>query len=154
MQLEQMFGTFIRIAKSGGIFMNSTLYNKMNNSYIYGHLSKKENKRKNRRVKKNTSFYGTVIFLVILISLIFLIFSPKRTVAYSDKEAQHEKYYTCIYVDGGDTLWDIASKYCTAEYSDYYEYINEVMSINNLHTSFIKSGTRLCIPYYAESPCV
>ena len=60
------------------------------------------------------------------------------------------KYYTCIFRwCSGDSLWDIAQKYMTDEYTSTQDYIDEVVSINNLNNdSSIVAGTNLVIPYY------
>lgn len=58
------------------------------------------------------------------------------------------KYYTCITIEEGDTLWNIAGRYMTEEYSSTQAYIDEVLSINNMNTDVIIEGTNLLVPYY------
>ncbi len=100
--------------------------------------------------KKSITFRIILIFAIILLSVLMLVIAPYRTNASSNITSScRNKYYTSIYVNCGDTLWSIADKYITDEYSDNFQYINEIMSINNMHDSGIKSGTKICIPYYA-----
>ena len=105
-----------------------------------------------RRRKHSRHFRSFLVLTIVSIVIAFVAFSPKRTAASSESEFQRNKYYTCIYVDYGDTLWEITGRYITAEYSDYYAYIDEVMQINNLHSANIKTGMKLCVPYYADEP--
>lgn len=72
----------------------------------------------------------------------------------AEPSAERSKYYTCITVKSGDTLWGYAQEYATSEYNDYYTYIYEVQQLNKLSDSNLKPGMRLCIPYYAENPLV
>lgn len=104
-------------------------------------------------MKKNITFRIMLIFAIILLSVLMLFIAPYRTKASADNTSVcRNKYYTSIYVNCGDTLWSIADKYITDEYSDNFQYINEIMSINNMQDSNIKSGMKLCIPYYADQP--
>ncbi len=104
-------------------------------------------------VRRNpVSFRFLVIMTVVILALGILVFSPKRTAASSVNDSERNKYFTCVYVDYGDTLWEIAGKYATPEYPDYYAYIDEVMQINHLANTNIKTGMKLCVPYYAEEP--
>lgn len=104
--------------------------------------------------KKSITFRIIIIVAIILPSILMLFAAPYRTDASSNISPYRNKYYTSIYVNCGDTLWSIADKYITDEYSDNFQYINEIMSINNMHDSTIKSGTKLCIPYYADQPAL
>ena len=105
-------------------------------------------------MKKKSSVTFRILFVIaiVILSISLLVLSPYRTKASSDGTSQRNKFYTSLYVNCGDTLWSIADEYITEEYSDTYEYINEVMSINNMHDSGIKAGMKLCVPYYAEKP--
>lgn len=88
-----------------------------------------------------------IIISIILISVMYLCITKKDT---PDSKASNasQKYYTCITVENGDTLWEIAETYKTEEYGSTKEYIAEVMSINNLESDNIQAGTNLLIPYY------
>lgn len=109
---------------------------------------KKRGKRRDGRVFSKLIFAALVVFSILTainITVIITSASPAKTEA-------RNKYYTSIAVEQGDTMWDIASEYMTDEYSGYDEYISEIMKINSLATEDIRSGSRICIPYYADEP--
>ena len=59
------------------------------------------------------------------------------------------KYYTNVEVQYGDSLWDIASRYCDSSYEDYDTYIREVMLINRMLEPNITAGSYLIVPYHS-----
>ena len=90
-----------------------------------------------------------VLITAIITASVLYIAIAHTGVTEADATNASTKYYTCITVNQGDTLWDIADKYMTDEYSSRQEYIDEVVSINNLtNESSITAGTNLLIPYY------
>ena len=68
--------------------------------------------------------------------------------AHDTNEVVMCKYYKSIEISDGDTLWDIAKENMTEEYSSVYEYIEEVMEMNNLESDQIQEGQYLTIAYY------
>lgn len=61
------------------------------------------------------------------------------------------KYYMCLTVESGDTLWEIADRYIDYDfYKSRSSYIAEVKQMNHLEGDAITEGQRLLIPYYAE----
>ena len=58
------------------------------------------------------------------------------------------KYYKSIDIADGDTLWSIAKENMTEDYTSIYEYIEEVMEINNLESEQIQAGQYLTVAYY------
>ena len=88
--------------------------------------------------------------LVIAAVSVVLLLSGSKVSAHSDHVNQ--KYFTSIEVNAGDTLWDIAQDYKTAEYSSTQAYVKEVMEINHLSDETITTGCYLMVPYYAERP--
>ena len=90
----------------------------------------------------------TIIVAIIVLSVIYLGVTNKDA-SEADATNASTKCYTCISVESGDSLWNIADEYMTDEYSSTQEYIDEVVSINNLtNASSITAGTNLLIPYY------
>lgn len=90
----------------------------------------------------------SIIITIIVLSVIYLGVTNKDA-SEADATNASTKYYTCISVETGDSLWSIADEYMTDEYSSRQEYIDEVVSINNLtNESSITAGTNLLIPYY------
>lgn len=60
------------------------------------------------------------------------------------------KYFTSVFVERDDTLWDLAVKYRTDEYADMQEYMNEVMAINHLADEQLQYGDWITVPYYSS----
>jgi hypothetical protein len=62
------------------------------------------------------------------------------------------KYYTCITVPSGASLWSISEEYMDVAYYDSVSaYINEVMHINRLDAEDkILTGQSLILPYYSS----
>ena len=88
-----------------------------------------------------------IIAGIILVTVLYILISHKDSPATSASNAS-KKYYKCITIEEGDTLWDIANEYKTEEYASTQDYINEVLAMNNLNTDVIVDGTNLLIPYY------
>ena len=72
--------------------------------------------------------------------------------SFADAHNDSQKYYTSVYINSGDTLWDIANTYCSVEYRNQQEYIDEVMRLNHLTSYDIHSGNYLILPYYGSKP--
>lgn len=88
-----------------------------------------------------------ISFTLILVSLI--IFGGviiTRNVAAADNIGT--KYYTAVELKDGDSLWNIADKYCDgSEKIDYY--IDELCRINGIDKNqSITSGNYLTVYYY------
>ena len=102
---------------------------------------------------RNRSIKNFVIIFIVIAAVGFILFQMTARPANAEDrvtEEQRYKYYTSIYVESGDSLWSIASQYMTADYDSIYEYMAEVKNINHLQSDFLKSGTRLCVPYYSS----
>ena len=64
----------------------------------------------------------------------------------------NHKYFTHILIEEGDTVWNIAEEYITAEYDSTAEYVYEVERVNHISADDITEGCYLMIPYYAKQP--
>lgn len=63
------------------------------------------------------------------------------------------KVYKSIVIYGGDTLFSIASEYCSDEWKDRASYIHEVSKINHLDDNdMLIAGNYLIVPYYTDVP--
>lgn len=96
------------------------------------------------------ALYSTMTIFTVTILSIFMFYTGP--VLNARAEHVNTKYFTTIEVKSGDTLWDIAQEYRTAEYSGMEAYIDEVREINHIIGDEITSGCYLTIPYYAEEP--
>ena len=124
--------------------------------YVKTAYKKHHSNSKTTAGKSSSAAFKVFLAAFVILAACILFISVSVTSASASPEGTYKrsKYYTSISVEQGDTLWGIAASYATDEYTDYYEYIAEVMSINNMKSEHIKSGDKLCIPYYAASPAV
>lgn len=109
------------------------------------------NSKEEKNMKNVVRFISTkkifIIAGIILVTVLYILISHKDSPATSASNAS-KKYYKCITIEEGDTLWDIANEYKTEEYASTQAYIDEVLAMNNLNTDVIVDGTNLLIPYY------
>ena len=102
--------------------------------------------RRKREMRKNFLIFAVTVCLIAGCSVTL---SGFRSNAKSDSAPAVYKYYKSITVAGGDTLWSIAEDYMDEEhYGSIYEYIREVMQINNLKNDAIYADAHLIVPYY------
>lgn len=88
---------------------------------------------------------GIIILSGVLVGSTML--SSSRSSAFDEHVSY--KYYTSIQLTSGDTLWSIASKYKTKEYSSIQEYMEELRLLNGLSDDDIHAGQYLTISYYS-----
>lgn len=98
-----------------------------------------------RRQRMALCFIG----LIAIVFGVFFIHASTDTVR---AENNHHKYFTHILVEEGDTIWDIATEYRTAEYCSTRDYVDEIEQINHISADKITEGCYIMIPYYAEQP--
>ena len=69
-----------------------------------------------------------------------------------DAIATETKLYMMYTIEQGDSLWSIAEEHVDYDhYDDIRDYVDEVVSINNLdNKNSITAGCNLVIPYYRE----
>lgn len=100
-------------------------------------------------IKARRSIFS-VIPVMVLVVILIVLFSSFSISAGESSDENRTKYFTTLTVEDGDSLWSIATEYKSNEYSNISDYIDEVMSINNLETDLIKKGETIIIPYYSE----
>ena len=87
------------------------------------------------------------VILVVFFALLFFVSGIKAQPGVSDNRV---KQYKSIMVYGGDTLEMIAIDNITPEYSSYKALVNEIRSINHLHSDNITAGNKIIVPYYVD----
>lgn len=107
--------------------------------------------RKNRRMqraRRRMMVFGAVVLLTgLLVSALSAIQVHADT---SEEEPRRYKYFTSVFVERDDTLWDLATEYRTEEYADVREYVDEVMHINHLTDEQLQYGDWITVPYYSS----
>lgn len=92
-------------------------------------------------------------FVLILITMICLTMFSGGILAYAKERESAQpiyyKYYTSIRVEAGDTLWSIADQYLCEQIGSHEEYIREVMKMNGMKSSDIRTGETLTVFYYS-----
>lgn len=87
----------------------------------------------------------------LLVAVIIICFILFESIMAQAAPSEHiYKYYTSIQIESGDTLWEIADEYISDEYSDIYEYIAEVCTINHISEDEIHTGQYIVVPYYSS----
>jgi hypothetical protein len=85
---------------------------------------------------------------LILLFVTILAFGGVEDEKKANASTVKEKYFTCIDIQEGDTLWSIAEEYAGVEFDSKQAFIKEVERINELKGDRITSGATLVIPIY------
>ena len=104
---------------------------------------KKRLRRKQIQRNRRISICRSILSISILLFVFFCNFE-----AVAEKPASY-KYYTEIRIDRGDTLWSIADRYMSEEYTSRRAYVREIQKINDLGCD-LQYGQRILVPYYSE----
>lgn len=83
----------------------------------------------------------------IFLAAIWLLICPIISLAMDYSKSQTSKHYIEVFVEKGDTLWDIAKR-TLPKNTDIRKYIQEIKVTNGLETAFIKEGEILKVPIY------
>ncbi|SDB09335.1 cell division suppressor protein YneA [Eubacterium oxidoreducens] len=101
------------------------------------------------RIYYRSHFIKFVLLICLLIGILLIGFrAVSVTAGHTEVFDSQEKYYTSIIVTSGDTLWTIADEYMGNHYDQASDYIEEVVSINQLQSDTIHAGESLVIPYF------
>lgn len=97
----------------------------------------------NRYRISNIKRFKTFIFLSVLtISIVFFLILSSFTKVYSSNIITYDR----VYVESGDTLWEIASSYNNHLRID--EFIYKIEKLNDIKNGEIYPGDTLLIPIY------
>lgn len=109
--------------------------------------------RRKKGTRKSIYHNKKTFLMIVFIAVIYLsIFGDKESVrAYDspDEESSDYRYYKCIQVNDGDTLWDIAAVYMDDSYDSTSDYVEELKKINKLNSDNIHAGCYLTVSYKA-----
>lgn len=110
-------------------------------------------KRKHKNNRRKNTFISSIVSLVLIIicSCFFGSFFSSAHDEYPSDETSKVKYYRSIEIEEGDSLWKIASEHMSEEYDSIFEYLDELIRINNIDiisADYIQEGDYLTIAYY------
>jgi len=86
---------------------------------------------------KNKKRFLTFIIITFAVIMLFV-----GSVVSAGKNVSRE--YKTVTVRQGDTLWDIAGKYCGK--TEIRQYIYQIKKVNNLDNAIIYAGQKIILP--------
>lgn len=89
-------------------------------------------------------FFAAFLFVAVL----FLL--PGRTADASNASCR-EYRIASVQIQSGDTLWAIAEKYYTKEFSTVHSYVKEIKRMNGMHDDVLYAGGYILVPYYTAA---
>lgn len=136
----------------GGVMMTNTgrvksRYGYREYEYVYGREARMMRIRQMRRrkaLKRRICRIALVLAAAFLLWIALTGFSGMTVT-----KAPVYKYYTAVTVRCNDTLWDIAQKHITEEYSTVKAYMKDIMKVNDMKTDAVYYGQKLILPYYS-----
>ena len=102
-------------------------------------------KLRRKQIKRNRRI--SLCMSILSVSFLLAIFFCNFQVV-AEKPAAF-KYYTEVRVDRGDTLWSIADRFMSEEYTSRRAYVREIQKSNNLGCE-LQYGQKILVPYYSE----
>ena len=85
--------------------------------------------------------------LVICLSILLVIIYPAIMFAVDKPTAIREKSFISVYIEHGDTLWNIAKANLPPK-TDIRDFIYEIKVANQLDSALIKEGDSLMVPLH------
>lgn len=102
--------------------------------------------------KQKIKLFALRRILIIWVLMLFMVvlFAGKSMFTAMAKEERVEinPYYTSIQIQTGDSLWQIADKFCQGSHLTKGEYIEVLKKINRLSEDTIHAGQYLTVVYY------
>lgn len=90
-----------------------------------------------------------IIIVAVLVASIICIFgSTIITFANGENEKELVKSYTSVEIQAGDSLWSIAENYTSDFKINIEDYINDIISTNNLTSKEVHAGQFIIVPEY------
>lgn len=93
--------------------------------------------------------YKLIIIAISIVAVLSIFFLGDRFSEEVSASTSNQKYFVCVNINDGDTLWSIADTYISEEYYSVDEYVDEIKQLNHLTDDKIYSGATLVVPYYA-----
>lgn len=118
-------------------------------AYIYERYFKNQQRKRQRQKELRRGFILTGI-AAALVLIFTLSYHALLSQANTALEETSYKYFTCVQIEPGETLWALADRYADREhYASQNQYIDEVTRMNHLAGEEICAGNYLILPYYS-----
>lgn len=117
-----------------------------NANHIPGRAARLSRIREERRRQQNIRRVKLMGVFALLVVTMFVTLSG-FTAPGNSSRAEY-KYYKAVEVEGGDTLWNIACRNISGDYS-VKSLIMEIQDVNNIG-DHIHSGQIIMVPYYSD----
>lgn len=110
-------------------------------------------KRRKAQVRRQRMIL-CVLTLILVLAVSFGIssfYSNAKDVSISPVKV---KYYKSVQIQKGDSLWSIAETYMNSDYHSIYDYMEELVTLNQLdghEVDQLQEGDYLTVAYYAEA---
>ena len=111
-------------------------------------MKKKAIQKKRRARARFTRFITVLAMVCCAVCIILLVNKTQIREVKAGCSEQLNKYYKTITIQSGDTLWSIAQEYNMDDSKSTKDYVEELMSMNNLHDDNITAGQKLLVTYF------
>lgn len=107
------------------------------------------NNKSNRTIPiigRITPFNKRIVILICILLAVLALIMLFNVTSSAKNTYHYDTYYSNVYIDNGDTLWNIAKNNYSVEYGDFNNYIEEIRTLNHLTNDNIHAGGYLVIP--------
>jgi len=105
---------------------------------------------RNKKTQVPYFFLGkATCILVIMVAIFFMVLFilPERT-ASAENTVGATYTITSVKIEEGDSLWSIAKKHYSEEFSSLNNYIAEIKRMNGLSSDTVFAGSYILVPQY------
>lgn len=103
-----------------------------------------------RQVRKQKSILYSCGIAVVAILIVFVLIGISGSSKKVNASIDGKFIYESVMIQSGETLWSIAAKYQDSFNGSLDEYIEEIMSINNMYDDKIHAGDYIIIPVFTK----
>lgn len=91
------------------------------------------------------------VFILLVLGAVLVSSFLTINIAASSQFRNKEKNIVSVYIDHGDSLWGIASRYYTEQNNSMKDYLNEIKECNHLSDDNVRAGQYIIVPYYEKN---
>lgn len=116
-------------------------------------VSRKKAERRCRRYRRYRRYMATGFMAGVVTVMLVLVICFGLGSFYSSAQEEPEslKYYKSLEIKDGDSLWSIAEEYMNDNYESIYDYMAELVELNQLEDyeiDHLQEGDYLTVVYY------